>query len=91
MKTYASRADYEMEWHMHCDYCLETVSEGETYLSGEDENHEWHTCCLHCGEGEWYVLEDSHGNTLIERDGTLHHFDPDHYWSFVYGDYEDAD
>jgi len=73
MKRYASRADYELDWHLWCDFCREKIDEYETYLTGKDEDG-WHTCCVHCGEGNWYYLEDSDANVLIEEDGSLHHY-----------------
>jgi hypothetical protein len=73
-----------------CDYCLEKIDEDyDIKFCGEDEKGEWHDCCLWCGNGYWLYLEDNKGNVLIERDGELHRFDPDHYTDFIYGDYED--
>lgn len=54
-----------------CEYCLEWVLNGDTYYYGKDENYEWHTCCAECVAGDWYYLEDGHGNVLIPESAFL--------------------
>lgn len=63
---------------MRCSYCKEKLDAYyETIYAGEDDEHEWVHCCGACAVGDWYYLEDDHGNVLIEEDGNLHHYEGD--------------